>query len=83
MDAGAVLVIGGDLPVDERERAIGQGHAELRGHWDVVGPLTVRLGLHLLVPFRQGEAFTSAGAPFYTPEPVAGMVDLGAGVHFE
>jgi hypothetical protein len=82
-DAGAVIVIGGDLAVDERERLIGQGHLALRGHWDVIGPLTIRLGLHLLIPFRQGEAFTVGGTDqFYVPEPVAGLVDLGAGVHF-
>jgi hypothetical protein len=82
-DAGAVFVWGGELAVDERERVIGQGHAVLRGHWDVVGPLTVRLALHFLVPFRQGEPFTAGGEPFYTPEPVAGMLDLGAGLHFD
>ncbi|HJL15036.1 MAG TPA: hypothetical protein RMH99_05230 [Sandaracinaceae bacterium LLY-WYZ-13_1] len=82
-DAGAVIVLGGDLPVDQSERLIGQGHVALRGHWDVVGPLTVRLGLHFLVPFRQDDPFTTGANPFYTPEPVAGMVDLGAGVHFD
>lgn len=83
VDAGAVFVVGGDLAVDETERVIGQGHVALRGHWDVVGPLTIRLGLHLLIPFRQDDPFTSAGAPFYTPEPVAGMADLGVGLHFD
>jgi hypothetical protein len=80
-DAGAVLVIGGDVALDERERLIGQAHAVLRGHWDVIGPLTIRLAVHLLVPFRH-EPFTTAGDAFYAPEPVAGMLDLGAGVHF-
>ena len=80
-DAGAVVVVGGDLVLDERERVIGQAHAALRGHWDVVGPLTLRLAVHLLVPFRH-EPFTAGGNAFYRPEPVAGMVDLGAGVHF-
>ena len=83
-DAGAVIVIGGDLAVDEGERLIGQGHVALRGHWDVFGPLTIRAGLHLLIPFRQGEAFTVGGGTeqLYLPEPVAGLVDLGVGVHF-
>jgi hypothetical protein len=55
-----------------------------RGHWDVIGPLTVRLGVHFLVPFRH-EPFTFGGGAeqFYAPDPVAGMIDLGAGVHFD
>ncbi len=83
-DGGAVFVLGGDAALDERERVIGQARASLRGHWDVIGPLTVRLGLHFLVPFRHEPFTTGAGAnAFYTPEPVAGMVDLGAGLHFD
>jgi hypothetical protein len=81
-DAGAVVVVGGDVVLDERERLIGQAHAVVRGHWDVIGPLTIRLAVHLLVPFRH-EAFTLGGNAFYAPEPVAGMLDLGAGVHFD
>lgn len=85
-DAGAVLVIGGDLAIDEGERLIGQAHAAVRGHWDVIGPLTIRAAVHLLVPFRH-DAFvaTVAGAPVpvYVPEPVAGMIDLGVGVHVD
>jgi hypothetical protein len=80
-DAGAVVVIGGDVTLDERERLIGQAHAVVRGAWDVIGPLTLRLAVHLLVPFRH-EPFTLGGNAFYAPEPVAGMLDLGAGVHF-
>jgi len=80
-DAGAVIVIGGDVVLDERERLIGQAHAVVRGHWDVIGPLTLRLAVHFLVPFRH-EPFTLSGNAFYAPEPVAGMLDLGAGVHF-
>lgn len=83
-DAGAVFVVGGDAALDERERVIGQARVSLRGHWDVIGPLTVRLGLHFVVPFRHEPFTTGAGAnAFYTPEPVAGMVDLGAGLHFD
>lgn len=78
-DAGAVFVVGGD--VDERERVIGLAHAALRGHWDVAGPLTLRAAVHLLVPFRH-EPFTASGNAFYAPEPIAGMLDLGVGVHF-
>ncbi len=83
-DAGGMFVIGSDVPLDERERVIGQAHVALRGHWDVIGPLTIRLGLHLLVPFRH-EAFTYGGGAnaLYVPEYVAGMLDLGAGVHFD
>lgn len=80
-DAGGVIVVGGDLQVDEGERIIGQAHAALRGHWDIVGPLSLRAGLHLLVPFRH-DAFTVGGAAIYAPEPVAGMLDIGVGLHF-
>ncbi len=82
-DAGAVFVVGGE-PLDEGERVIGQAHVALRGHWDVIGPLTLRLGLHFLVPFRH-EAFTygDGANALYAPEPVAGMIDLGAGLHFD
>jgi hypothetical protein len=83
VDAGAMIVVGGPLAVDERERVIGQAHVELRGHWDVAGPLTLRAGLHFLVPFRQGEPFTAGGVAFYTPDPVAGLLDVGLGVHFD
>ncbi|MFK7985249.1 MAG: hypothetical protein AB8I08_04390 [Sandaracinaceae bacterium] len=79
-DAGGVIVVGGDLQVDEGERIIGQAHAVLRGHWDIIGPLTLRAGLHLLVPFRH-DAFTVAGSAIYSPEPVAGMLDIGVGLH--
>lgn len=81
-DAGAVFVVGGDANVTERERVTGFGHAALRGHWDVVGPLTVRLGLHLLVPFRH-DPFVADGVAFYRPDPIAGFFDLGVGVHLE
>lgn len=85
-DAGAVLVTGGDLQIVERERLIGQAHAAVRVHWDVVGPLTIRAGLHLLIPFRH-QPFTAtvdgASVQIYAPEPVAGMLDLGVGVHLE
>ncbi len=83
-DAGGVFVIGGDLDVNERERVTGQAHAVIRGHWDVIGPLTLRAGLHLLVPFRH-DPFTygPSNTQLYVPEPVAGMLDIGAGVHFD
>jgi len=72
--------------VSESERLIGQAHAALRGHWDVIGPLTIRAALHLLVPFRH-DVFVAdvAGAPVqvYAPEPVAGMLDLGVGIHVD
>jgi hypothetical protein len=83
LDAGAVAVLGGTADLDERERVIGQAHAEARVHWDLSGLVTVRASAHFVVPFRQGEPFTVAGAAFYTPEPVAGLLDLGVGVHFE
>jgi hypothetical protein len=82
-DAGALFVLDTDLDVGERERLIGQGHAVLRGHWDVIGILTVRFAVHLLIPFRH-DAFTYQGGTreLYVPEPIAGMIDLGAGIHF-
>lgn len=82
-DAGAVLVIGGD-EVDNPERVIGQAHAAVRGHFDIIGPLTLRAGLHLLVPFRHDPYIaTSSGGQLYAPEPIAGMLDLGVGAHFD
>lgn len=83
-DAGAVVVLGGTIDVEENERLIGQAHAVLRGHWDVVGVLTIRLAVHLLIPFRH-EPFLYGGGTqrLYAPEPVAGMLDLGAGLHFD
>jgi hypothetical protein len=82
-DAGAVFVLDSDLDVAERERVIGQAHIVLRGHWDVVSILTIRVAVHLLIPFRH-EPFTYSGGAMqlYAPEPVAGMLDLGAGIHF-
>ncbi|MBX3269037.1 MAG: hypothetical protein KF729_02180 [Sandaracinaceae bacterium] len=85
-DAGAVIVVGGDLAIAERERLIGQAHAAVRGHWDVIGPLTIRAALHLLVPFRHDPFVASAGGVLtqvYRPEPVAAMLDLGVGLHFD
>ncbi|MGE0786901.1 MAG: hypothetical protein AB7S26_14610 [Sandaracinaceae bacterium] len=84
-DAGGVFAIGGD-PVSNGERVIGQGHASVRGHFDLIGPLTLRVGLHLLIPFRH-DTFLAQGMSgeyaVYTPEPVAGMIDLGVGAHFD
>lgn len=83
-DAGAVIVVGGDLEIVENERLIGQGHVAIRGHWDVIGPLTVRAGLHLLVPFRHEPFIATVGgmpSTVYTPEPIAGMLDIGLGIH--
>lgn len=85
-DAGAMIVVGGDLQIEEAERLIGQAHAALRGHWDVVGPLTIRAAIHLLVPFRHDAWITRAGGvatQVYAPEPVAAMIDLGVGVHVD
>ncbi len=85
-DAGAMIVVGGDLPIDEAERLIGQAHAALRGHWDVIGPLTIRAAIHLLVPFRHDAWITRQGGvatQVHAPEPVAGMIDLGVGVHVD
>jgi len=87
VDAGAVLVAGGSLELAEKERLIVQAHAEARVHWRVVGPLVLRAGLHLLVPFRRDDVLytDSAGASrtLYTPPVVAGMLDLGAGLRFD
>jgi hypothetical protein len=83
-DAGAVIVVGGDLAIAENERLIGQAHAVVRGHWDVIGPLTIRAGVHLLVPFRHEPFLATVGGvstTVYTPEPIAGMLDIGLGIH--
>ena len=85
-DAGAVLVIGGTLSVPERERLIGQAHLVVRGYWRVAEPLVLRIGLHLLVPFRH-DAFRyldgmGALQAFYSPDPIAGLLDLGLGLRF-
>ena len=83
-DAGAVIVWGGTLDVADGERLIGQAHAALRGHWDIIGPLTLRVGLHLLVPFRHDPFVANIGGvatEIYRPEFVAGMLDVGVGIH--
>lgn len=82
-DAGAMLVRGHASGVDDTERILGRARASLRVHWDVYGRLTLRAGVHFVVPFRH-EPYTSGGgaSTLYTPSPVAGMLDLGLGVHF-
>ncbi len=87
-DAGGVFVIGGSLDVSNPERVIGQARASVRGHFDLIGPLTLRVGLHLVVPFRH-DAFlaphpTLGGqVEVYVPEPIAGILDVGVGAHFD
>ena len=86
VDAGAVLVIGGDLNVESSERVIGQAQAVIRGDYRIVGPLTLHASVHLIVPFRHDAFAASIGGvrtEFYQPEPIAGMVDLGIGIHIE
>ncbi len=82
-DLGAVVVIGGDLDLQQDERVLGQAHILVRGHWDVGGPWTLRAALHLLVPFRHEPfVFGSSAIELWDPSPVAGMLDLGIGLHF-
>jgi hypothetical protein len=83
-DVGALFVLDSSVPLREREKVLVQGHVALRGHWRVAGPLVVRLGLHLLVPFRAVSFARADGLDeqVYAPASVGGMLDLGAGLEF-
>ena len=82
VDVGALFVVDTSQALREREKVLVEGHLVLRGHWRVAGPLVLRAGLHLLVPFRQ-VAFVTAATPseeVYAPPSVAGMLDLAVGL---
>ena len=83
LDAGARIVTGDAARVDETERLLIQARATMRAHWDLGRRFTLRAGLHLAVPFRRAAITADGGATtLFSPPPVAGMLDLGIGVHF-
>ncbi len=80
VDVGALFVLDASPALRATERVLVEGQLALAAQWRVLGPLWLRAGLHLLVPFRAVSFTAPAGDEVYAPGVVAGVLDVGAGL---